>query len=189
MSNYKKNSTKYSLKEIFIVTLKVGALLIGGGYVMLPLLQKEFRDKRGWLTNEEILDYFSIASCAPGIIAINVIMLAGYKIKGKLGALTALVGLTCAPFLIIVSLSTVLSKLLSYSAIQGLFWGVNVSIILLVFLAIKELWSHSIKDKGTFFIFLTILALCFLKVSPSTIIIFSLILGYILSLIEKKAVK
>ncbi len=170
---------KVKLLDLFLTSIKLGAMLIGGGYVLLPLLLSEVVDKKGWVEKDEILDYFAISQCLPGLIAINAMLFIGYKLRGKTGALLAFFGLLCAPFFIILLIANLIDIFFNSSFLNSFFYGINIAIVLLMFLAFKELWENSIKDRATFLFFLFILALSILKVSPSKIII-SALLGSIL---------
>lgn len=138
---------KIKLSELFFVCVKIGALLLGGGYVIVPLLVSEFSEKRAWLLREEIIDFYAMGQCIPGIIAPNTIMLAGYKLRGKTGAFCALLGLTLAPFVAILLIASFVGLLLKSVVVNDIFWGVNVAVIILIILTVKEVWSVSIIDK------------------------------------------
>lgn len=144
---------KIKLSELFFVCVKIGALLLGGGYVIVPLLVSEFSEKRAWLSREEIIDFYAMGQCIPGIIAPNTIMLAGYKLRGKTGAFCALLGLTLAPFVAILLIASFVSLLLKSVVVNDIFWGVNVAVIILIILTVKEVWSVSIIDKLTMLFF------------------------------------
>ncbi len=175
------------LFDMFLVFLKIGALLLGGGYVIVPLLNNELVDKKGWISKEEIIDYYAMGQCVPGIIAVNTTLFIGYKLRGKTGALIAFLGLILPPFLTIIFLASILIKMAQNTIMNDIFWGVNISIVILMFLTVKEVWKTSIVDKFTLFIFALILSLSILGVSPSISIIFSGLLGIIYKLIKKES--
>lgn len=177
---------KPKLIDMFFAFLKIGVLLLGGGYVIVPLLNNELVDKRCWITKEEVIDFYALGQCIPGIIAANTTLFIGYKLRGKTGALAAFFGLILPPFVTIILLASVLIKI-SQNVIMGdIFWGVNISIIILMFLTVKEVWKTSIVDKFTFLIFLLILVLSGAGVSPSISIVLSAILGVIYKMLEKR---
>lgn len=99
---------KPNLAKMFLSFLKIGALLLGGGYVIVPLLKNELLEKNNWVTEEEIIDYYALGQCVPGIIAVNTTLFIGYKLRGKIGALIAFMGLILPPFLAIIFLANVL---------------------------------------------------------------------------------
>lgn len=168
---------KIKLSELFFVCVKIGALLLGGGYVIVPLLVSEFSEKRAWLSREEIIDFYAMGQCIPGIIAPNTIMLAGYKLRGKTGAFCALLGLTLAPFVAILLIASFVSLLLKSVVVNDIFWGVNVAVIILIILTVKEVWSVSIIDKLTMLFFLTAFFMCIFDISPAIIILLAVLLG------------
>lgn len=168
---------KVRLTEFFIICVKVGALLLGGGYVIVPLLVNQFCEKRNWFTKEEIVDFYAMGQCVPGIIAPNTIMFLGYKLRGKTGAMCALLGLTLAPFVSILLLASFLGMIAKSVIMNDIFWGVNISIIILIFLTVKEVWGVSVVDRATFLIFLFAFISCVMGVSPVIIIILSALFG------------
>lgn len=170
-----------SLFELFLIFTKIGAILLGGGYVILPIMTNEFVDKRKLVSHDDIVDYFALAQSLPGIIAANMSMFIGYKLRGKWGAVTAMLGVTFMPFWCIVLLASIIGSLTENSYIQGALWGVGAAVIALIVLTVREMWQKS--QRGIFFytiFILTLLALLIFKLSPiQTILLFSLIgVGY-----------
>lgn len=167
-----------SLLKLFLIFVKVGAILLGGGYVILPIMISEFSEKRNLVTSEDIIDYFALSQSLPGIIAANISMFIGYKLRGKWGALAAMIGVTFIPFWCIVLLASVLGTLINNSYIQGALWGVGVAVIALIMLTVREMWQKS--DRNTFFytIFITsLVTLIVFKLSPIQVILIFSILG------------
>jgi chromate transport protein ChrA len=101
-------NAKITLLNLYLIFVKIGAILLGGGYVILPIVTSEFAEKRDLVTAEEIVDFFAISQSLPGIIAANISMFIGYKLRGKLGALLAMFGVITVPFLCIISLASLL---------------------------------------------------------------------------------
>ena len=169
--------------NIYKTFFKVGTLLLGGGYVILPLLQSELIEKRNWIDNEELCEFYALSQSIPGLIAANVSIFAGYKLKRTYGALAAISGMVTPAFLCIVLLARILEEIIKYKFVQGIFWGVAIGVLLLIYLAVKEIWNKSVTDKYTFSIFFIvfILSACF-KVSPAILIILSIIAGIILQI-------
>ena len=170
---------KPKISELFLISVKIGAILLGGGYVILPLLKNEFANKRNWLTDEEVIDFYALAQCLPGLIGLNVVAFAGYKMRGKLGALVCMLGLCLSPFLVIVAIAGFLGLFVKSALVESVFWGVNIGILLLVFLTVFEVWGKAIVDKTTFFIFLVMFLLCLAGISPVFIIILSILIGFL----------
>lgn len=177
---------KISLFKMFLVFLKVGALLLGGGYVIVPLLNSELVEKNNWVTRGDIIDFYALGQCIPGIIAVNTTLFIGYKLRGKTGALIAFLGLILPPFLAIILLASILLKISGNAVMNSVFWGVNISIVILMFLTVKEVWNTSIVDKFTFLIFCIALIFSVFGVSPSVLIVLAGILGVIYKVIQRQ---
>ena len=168
---------RLSLFKLFLIFTKIGAILLGGGYVILPIMASEFVDKRELVSHDEVIDYFALAQSLPGIIAANMSMFIGYKLRGKWGAITAMLGVTFIPFWCIVLLASVIGSLTENSYVQGALWGVGTSVIALIVLTVREMWQKSNRDAFFYVIFvLTLLTLLIFKLSPiQTILLFSII--------------
>ena len=163
---------------IFKTFFKVGTLLLGGGYVILPLLTNELVEKKNWITSDELCEFYAIGASLPGIIAANTAIFTGRKLLGTKGAVAATVGMVLPAFLAIVLLATILSEIINLPTTQHIFWGVGIGVIVLLFLAVKEMWKKSVNDKFslTVYIVCTILALT-RKVPLALIIIGALVCG------------
>ena len=184
MSNNKDNKIK--LFDIFYVFLKIGIVLVGGGYVILPLLNSEIVEKKKWMSYDEILDKFCISQCLPGIIVANTALFVGYKLRGIAGAIAAIVGVTISAFVIIISLANILSVIFHHKVVNNIFDYVNLSVIVLILVTLKDMFPKCIVDKTTSFLFLVCLYLILgLKISPFLVIFASIILGFMISLIKK----
>ena len=177
---------KITFFSIFNLFFKIGAYLLGGGYVIIPIMQDEIVEKRKWLKSDEICDYYCVSQCLPGIIAINMSILVGYRLLKFKGALASVVGMALSPFVAIIVVANMLNQILHIPFIDGIFWGVNISVIVLIYLAVKEMWQKSIVDKFSSFWFLLILILSVLKISPITLILVSIALGTIFFLKDRK---
>lgn len=164
-----------SLFKLFLIFVKIGAILLGGGYVILPIMTNEFVDKRNLVSHDDIIDYFALSQSLPGIIAANMSMFIGYKLKGKWGALAAMIGVTFVPFWCIVLLASIIGALVNNSYVQGALWGVGVAVIALIILTVREMWQKSTRNAYFYTIFvLTLLTLLVFKLSPiQTILMFS----------------
>ena len=151
---------KVSLLKLYFIFVKIGAILLGGGYVILPIMLSEFSEKRNLVSKEEIIDYFALSQSLPGIIAANISMFVGYKIAGKIGSILGMLGIITVPFLIIIILASILGALVGNVYIQSVLWGVGVAVIALILLTIREIWQNSKRD--LFFYLVLILALILL---------------------------
>ena len=156
-----------SLLEIFYVFAGVGALTFGGGYTMLPLLQKMVAGRRNWATEEEITDFYAVAQCLPGIIAANTAMLIGHKLKGYPGMLAAALGVITPSILVILVIALFIENLLRYEIAAHAFGGVRVAVLALIFDAAYKMWKTGVKDLGGLLIFTAmLLLLLFAPLSP-----------------------
>lgn len=166
-----------SLIKLFLIFVKIGAILLGGGYVILPIMQNEFVEKRNLVSHDDIIDYFALSQSLPGIIAANMSMFIGYKLRGKWGAIAAMLGVTFVPFWCIVLLASVIGALINNSYVQGALWGVGVAVIALIMLTVREMWQKSNRNAYFYTIFvLTLLTLLVFKLSPiQTILLFTVI--------------
>lgn len=177
---------KIKLFDIFYAFLKIGIVLVGGGYVILPLLNSEIVEKKKWMSYDEILDKFCISQCLPGIIVANTALFVGYKLRGVAGAIAAIVGVTISAFVIIISVANILSVIFHNKVVNNIFDYVNLSVIVLILVTLKDMFPKCIVDKTTSFLFLVCLYLILgLKISPFLVIFASIILGFMISLIKK----
>ena len=169
-----------SLYNIFKAFFKVGTLLLGGGYVILPIMQCELVEKRGWIDNDELCEYTALSQSLPGLIAANLSIFVGYKLKRTLGAIVAIFGMVLPAFLCIVILAKILEELITLRFIQGIFWGVGIGVLVLIYLAIKEIWNKSVTGRFTFFIFFIVfLCSACLKISPAILVILAILTGIV----------
>ena len=116
---------KKSLLEIYKIFFIIGIQLLGGGYVIVPLLKKYIVEERQWMSDEELVDFFAMSQCIPGIIAGNIAICCGYKTRGILGAIAAITGVITSPFICIIVLANVLSNIIDFPIIQNAFAGIT----------------------------------------------------------------
>ena len=174
------------LRDLFFTFLKIGAILLGGGYVILPILQTEVVEKKKWITEDELTEYYALSQSLPGIIAINLSIFIGYKLKGKIGAIASICGLIFTAFWAIVGLSTLLSSLTDNSYVKGIFWGVEIAVLVLIISAIREMWGKAIKNNSQLIIyFIALITMLFTNIYPAYIIIGAIILGIVYKTILK----
>ena len=144
------------LLELFTAFMRIGAVNFGGGYAMLPLLEKDLNEKRHWTTTEELMDYFAIGQCTPGIIALNVSTFIGYKRKGVVGAIAATTGFLACPILIILVIAAFLTNFADLAVVKNAFAGIRVCVCVLIFQAVLRLWKKSVPDKTALILYLAI---------------------------------
>ena len=149
------------LKEmlsLFLTFAKVGVMTFGGGYAMLPILQREVVENKGWATDEELTDYFAIGQCTPGVIAVNTATFIGQKKGGIAGGIVATLGVVFPSLLIIVALAGVITSFSHLTWVQHAFAGIRVCVCVLIFNAVLKLWKSAVKDVWGLLIFLAVLA-------------------------------
>ena len=176
-----------SVFKLFLIFVKIGAILLGGGYVILPLMNNEFTEKRKILSSDDLLSYFAISQSIPGIIAANMSMFIGYKIKGKIGALAAIAGITFVPFWIIIALASIIDLLVNNIYMKSAFWGIGIAVIALICLTVREMWQKSEKNIFFYLIFFgSLFAILIFKYTPIQTILLFTILGLIAKVYIKR---
>lgn len=167
--------------EMFYSFIKIGSFTIGGGYAMLPLIEEEFVDRKGWVSKGEIVNIFAISQTLPGVIAINASLFVGYKIGKKTGALIATAGMILPSFFIILLIAAIFSQYRSNSVIQDAFSGIRAGITALILLTAIRLTRSVINCRADLLIavFSLFLIACF-KIHPIIVILFSAFSGFLL---------
>lgn len=175
------------LWELFITFAKMGVLTFGGGMAMLPILQREVVETKRWATEDEIVDYFAIGQCTPGIIAVNTATFVGQKRKGISGGIVATLGVVFPSLIIITILAGLINNFSDVAWVQNAFAGIQVCVCVLIFNAVLKLLKKSVVDKWTGAIFvLVLLGGVFLNVSPVWFILVAAVLGILLKNLEVK---
>ncbi len=145
--------------DLFLTFAKVGVMTFGGGYAMLPILQREVVEKKGWATNEELTDYFAIGQCTPGIIAVNTATFIGHKCTGKLGGVLATLGVVFPSLIIITVIAAFLNNFASIPLVQHALAGVNACVVALIASSVQKLGRSTLKNHPSIVIFLVVLIL------------------------------
>ena len=180
----KKNSFA-ELWELFWTFAKMGAITFGGGMAMLPILQREVVDSKGWTTEEELTDYYAIGQCTPGIIAVNTATFIGQKYGGIAGGIAATLGVIFPSLVIISILAGLISNFAELAWVRNAFAGIQVCVCVLIFNAVAKLLKKSVIDKRTAVIFVLVLAGgVFLKASPVWFVVAAALAGVILKNLE-----
>ena len=155
------------LWELFISFAKVGVMTFGGGYAMIPILEREIVDKHSWATSEELMDYYAVGQCTPGVIAVNTATFIGQKQRGVLGGVVATAGIIFPSLVIITLIAGVLSNFADIPAVKSAFAAIRVCVCVLIFNAVLKLWKGAVKDKAALVLFLLVFGLSvFLDISP-----------------------
>jgi chromate transporter len=170
------------LWELFSVFFRIGAFTFGGGYAMLPIIQREVVEKRGWASDEEVIDYYAIGQSTPGIIAVNTATFIGYKKKGLIGAIFATLGMISPSLVIITIIASSFMHFKDNQTVQHAFAGIRVAVVALVVNAVVRMWKKSVKDLvGIILFILAFLVIAFTRISPIIIIFVSAATGILLS--------
>ena len=179
--------TPYS--ELFISFFKVGSLMFGGGYAMLPVLEHEVVDRRGWMTGEELTDLFALSQCTPGVIAVNTAVHTGYRKRGMVGALFSALGVVAPSILIITIVAALLHNIADIPAVQAALAGIRIAACALMVNTMVKMWRSGIRDLfgGTVFAAVFLLSV-FTEVSTVWLVLGALSLG-ILSFHSKREAK
>ena len=171
-----------TLWQLFAAFCRIGALTFGGGYAMIPLLEREIVDRHHWATEEELMDYYAVGQCTPGIIAVNVATFVGYKIAGNLGGVIATLGVVTPSLLIIMLIASVLQNFADVPAVKSAFAGIRVCVSVLIFNAVLKLWKKAVVDKAALALFLLVFLLSlFTKLSPVVFVVVCAAAGILLT--------
>ena len=160
------------LLQLFLSFTKVGVLTFGGGYAMIPLLEREIVEKRRWASSEELMDYYAVGQCTPGIIAVNTATFIGYKTAGNLGGIVATLGVVFPSFVIITVIAGIIRSFADIPAVKSAFAGIRVCVCVLIFNSVVKLWKGAIKDKAALALCLLVFVLSlFFDISPIVFVV------------------
>lgn len=170
------------LFQLFITFAKIGSMTFGGGYAMLPFLQREIVEKNKWATEEEIMDYFAIGQCTPGVIAVNTATFIGYKLAGVLGGIFATLGVIFPSLVIISIIAAFIRNFADIEAVQHAMNGIQICVCALILNATIKLAKKSFADAYCIIIFaITIAVSLFTGISAVFIVIGAGLLGIIIN--------
>ena len=170
--------------NLFLTFARVGVMTFGGGYAMLPILEREVVDGKGWATSEELMDYYAVGQCTPGVIAVNTATFIGQKQAGNLGGIVATLGIVFPSLVIITAIAGVLTNFSHLAVVQNAFAGIRVCVCVLVFNAVVKLWKNAVVDKWSLLLFLAVFLLSLLlDVSPVIFVIITAAAGILLTVL------
>jgi len=179
-----------TLFSLFITFFKIGCLSFGGGLAMLPMFQRELSEKRGWVTDEELSDYYAVSQCTPGVIAVNTATFVGSKLKGVAGGVVATIGVIFPSMIIIGLIAALLAGYADIPAVKNAFAGVRACVVALVLNAILKLAKSAIKNKAALVIYLLCLALALLTPLPVAVLVLAAgAAGVVLDLLMRRSAK
>lgn len=169
------------LWKLYRVFFSIGICTFGGGYAMLSLLQRVIVEQYHWATEEELMDYYAIGQCTPGIIALNTSTFIGYKCRKLPGAIAATLGFLSPSILIIVLIAAFMTNYASLPVVKHAFAGIRICVCALILDAVLKLGKKSIVDKFSVIIFLAIVALsAFTGISTIILVIGAGVVGYLI---------
>lgn len=174
---------KSRLPGLFLAFLKIGAFTFGGGYAMLPLIQREVVEKKKWITDDDILEIVAIAESTPGPVAINAATFVGFRTCGFFGALLATLGVVLPSFCIILAISFVLREFESIQAVQYAFSGIRAGVLALILKALWSMYKQCPKNLIAYIVMAaTFVLVAFLQVDVLPVIIGCAVFGLLTSL-------
>jgi chromate transporter len=177
-----------TLINLFLVFARIGGFTFGGGYAMLPMMQKELVEKKKWVSNDDLLDYFAIGQCTPGVIAVNTATFVGHKTKGLLGALFATLGVITPSIIIIGCIAAFISNFQDLEIVQHAFGGIRAAVVALILSAVLKVSKKSIIDIFTVAVFIAVTLLSlFTELSPIIFVIVAAVCGIIIKLRKEKS--
>ncbi|MBQ2792844.1 MAG: chromate transporter [Oscillospiraceae bacterium] len=169
------------LFDLFFTFARIGGLTFGGGYAMLPMLQREVVEKRGWCTDEELMDYYAIGQCTPGIIAVNTATFVGQKTRGVAGGIMATLGVVAPSLVIITVIAAFIQNFADLAIVQNAFAGIRVCVCVLILNAVLKLLKSSVVDKTTAVIYAVVAILATVTdLSPVVFVLLAGVMGILL---------
>lgn len=176
-----------SLWTIFFTFARIGVVVFGGGYAMLPILRRELVENRKWTTDEQLSDYFAIGQCTPGVIAVNTSTFIGANLRGIWGGIVATLGFIFPSLVIILLIAGLLSQFAENIYVQKAFLGIRICITVLIIKTVIQMWKSTIQGKLTLIIFLVAVACSvFLDVSPVIIVLVDVAVGILVEVFLHK---
>lgn len=157
--------------DLFVTFFKIGLFTFGGGYAMLPMLEAEVVNKKHWASYEELMDYFAVGQCTPGVIAVNTATFIGYKKKKVPGALVATAGVICPSIVIILIIASLLTTFADQPIVQHALSGIRVAVCVLILQAVVKLFKAGVKNIWGVIIFVLTLFCSYLSLLPTVVIV------------------
>ena len=166
------------LLDLFWTFAKIGSITFGGGYAMLPIIQREIVEKKKWATETEVMDYYAVGQCTPGIIAVNTATFIGYRLKGIAGGIFATLGVIFPSLVIIMLIAAFLKNFAEFSVVQHAFGGIRVAVVALIISSVIKLWKSSVKNYiGIIIAVMAFILGAVLQLSPIYVVIGAAIVG------------
>lgn len=183
----KDSSRLKTAGELFVSFLKIGALMFGSGYTMLPLLTHEIVERRAWISQDELLDAFALSQCVPGVIAVNTAAFIGQKRGGWAGAAAAVLGVITAPILAILLVATVLMQFWNSPVMVSVFNGVRVAVAAVITSAVVQLLRANVKNwVGVALCIAGFVIVALLHLSPVFVVLMAVAVGFLVWGVRRK---
>ena len=166
------------LWELYAIFARVGLFTVGGGYAMLPILRREMVEQRGWVKDEELLDYYAIGQATPGIIAVNTATFVGCKRAGVVGGVTATLGMVTPSLVIIMLIAAFFEQFQHSSIVQQAFRGIRVGVAVILCFMVVEMARKAARDWfGWVLLVLAFVLVALLGCSPIPVIACAAVVG------------
>jgi chromate transporter len=176
--------------ELFFTFMKIGAFTFGGGHAMIPLIQKETVEKKGWISDDDIFDVVAIAESTPGPIAVNSATFVGYKTAGFFGALFSTVGVIIPSFVVILIISGVLREFRENTVVRYAFFGIGAGVLALIFKALVNMYKQCPKGIVTYILMaLSFVAVAVFDVNVILMLVLCAAVGMVSALIAERRMK
>ena len=174
---------------LYSAWFRMGLFTFGGGYAMLPMIQKEVIEGHHWATEDEVMDYYAIGQCTPGVIAVNTATFIGYKVKGTLGAVVSTLGVISPSLIIITLIAGLISNFSDLPVVQHALKGIQVGVCVLMFVSVRNLFRKGVKQLPDWIIFIVAFLLAqFTDISTVILVIAAGIAGYVRMIVREKRV-
>ncbi|MBQ5975002.1 MAG: chromate transporter [Bacteroidales bacterium] len=173
--------------ELFYSFFKIGTFTIGGGYAMIPLMEQEIVDRRGWLSREEFLNQLALSQSMPGVLAVNMATGLGYRLRGLRGAFSAIAGNIVMPVLFIITLAMLFRHFRDNPFVERFFMGVRPAVVALIAAPVFRLAQSAKVTWATCWIpILAALLIWLFDVSPILVILAAVVLGFVYGRMKKQ---
>ena len=168
------------LLDMYLTFFRIGAVTFGGGYAMLPILQREVVEKKHWATDEELTDYYAIGQCTPGVIAVNTATFIGQKYRGLLGGIITTLGVVSPSLIIISVIAALINNFSDIAWVQNALGGIRVCVCVFILNSVVKLFKSAVKDKAALAMYVVLFAVAvFFDFSPVWFVLVAGVLGVV----------
>ena len=176
--------------RVYWAFFKVGAMTFGGGYAMMPILEREVIEKEDWVSLEDAMDFYAIAQCTPGIIGVNTSAHVGYRVDRGRGAAAAALGFITPSILIIMAIAGFLTDLIQIEMVVHAFNGVKICVAVIILNAVVKMLKTGVVDRPTAVMFVAVLGLMIaFNLSTILVIVAAVAVGIILGAVRSASKK